>query len=349
MEAGTSPGPLLGPSESMRRVRDFLAKAADVDVPVLLVGETGTGKSHLARLIHSRGRRREGPFVGLNCAGIPDGLFESELFGHERGAFTGAVAFRAGLFELADGGTLFLDEIGELPAGQQAKLLTALEDGAVRRVGGSRPLPVDVRIVAATSRDLAAAVEEGVFRADVYHRIGLLRLVVPPLRERPDDVELLAGRFLGLLGRKYGRRLSLHPEALALLLGHPWPGNVRELSHALEAAVILSGERVLRPEHLARVLAPAPATATWSAAEAPAPSSRPEAPADGDGAGERARYSFLGSDDEEREAIRRTLVLCRGNRTRTARKLGMSRNTLRVKLRKYGLSGPAPGVGGSGS
>lgn len=340
MSSEPSPGPYLGRSEAAQEVLEFLERASTADVPVLLVGETGTGKSHLARLLHARSRRSGGPFVAVNCAGVPEGLFESEFFGHRRGAFTGAVASRPGLFETAEGGTLFLDEVGELPLSQQAKLLAVLEEGRVRPVGASRSLPVDARVVAATCRDLARDVEARAFRADLYHRIALLRCEVPPLRARPADLALMTRHILDRLARKYGRTgLGLDEEAGALVLAHPWPGNVRELAHALEAAVILSGARTLGRDHLARVLTRPPAGAAGEPGDLRpsgdgARGGRPEA---GNGAG--GRYSFFGSDEEEREKIREVLVRCRGNRTRAARELGMARNTLRDKLRKLGVEG----------
>lgn len=329
MDPSSSPGPFLGGSGAVARVLELVERAARTDVPVLLTGETGTGKSHLARLLHARSVRRDGRFVGVNCAGIPDGLFESEFFGHKRGAFTGAVESRTGLFEEATGGTLFLDEVGELPSGQQAKLLTALEERRVRPVGASRARPVDVRVVAATARDLVAEVGAGSFRSDLYHRIALLRLELPPLRTRPDDTRVLALHVLGELARKYGRPgLSLSDACWRLILSHAWPGNVRELAHVLEAAVIVSGARGLRPEHLLPWLQGSP---DGSGPSRPAPVETPS----NDGVPEARRYSFFGSEEEEREAIRGALVRCRGNRTRAARELGMARNTLRERLRRY--------------
>src|SRR5688572_20766859 len=250
LEARSSPRAFLGRSEAVVRVLDLVERAAAFDVPLLLTGETGTGKSHLARLLHDLSPRRNGPFVPVNCAGVPEALFESELFGHSRGAFTGAVTSRVGLFEEAASGTLFLDEVGELPLTQQAKLLTVLEDRRVRPVGTSRDRPVDARVVAATSRDLPAAVEERAFRPDLYHRIALLRCEIPPLRARPDDVVLLAQHLLADLSRKYQRRVALSQAACDLLRAHAWPGNVRELAHVLEAALILTGGATLQPGEL---------------------------------------------------------------------------------------------------
>ncbi|HZD05629.1 MAG TPA: sigma-54 dependent transcriptional regulator [Longimicrobiales bacterium] len=340
------PGPLLGTSGAMAGVRTFLERAAAVDAPVLLVGESGTGKSHLARLLHRRGPRAAGPFVSVNCAGIPDGLFESEFFGHRKGAFTGATESRPGLFEQASGGSLFLDEIGELPGHQQAKLLAVLEEGRVRRVGDTRVRPVDVRTVAATCRDLEAALAAGSFRTDLYHRLALLRCEIPPLRRRKTDLPGLADHFLASLGRRHGvQDARLTSGARALLQAHPWPGNVRELAHVLEAALILAGGPVLDRDHLATVMRGDGAGWGSGAFDGEGTSGRRRdavhrgpTPSKGDGGARRSgRYSFYGSPEEERELIRTTLARHRGNRTRTARALGMSRNTLRARMRKYDI------------
>ena len=328
----------LGESDGMAHVLDLALRAADVDVPVLLVGETGTGKSHLARLIHESGPRARGAFLAVNCAGIPEGLFESEFFGHKRGAFTGAVEARVGLFEMASGGTLFLDEVGDLPLAQQAKLLSVLEERRVRPVGGSQARAVDTRVIAASCRDPAAGVRAGTFRADLYHRLALLRCELPPLRSRPHDLQALIAHFLRQLRARYRRPvLALTPEAERLLLSHSWPGNVRELAHALEAAVILSGDALLSPEPFARVLVEVAGAAT---------SSPPARDAEPGRAGTPERYSFFGSERDEREAIRRALVRCKGNRTRAARELGMARNTLRQKIRRLRLE-PGPSHDGA--
>jgi two-component system, NtrC family, response regulator HydG len=238
--------PLLGPSAALRRVRAFVERVASVDAPVLIEGETGTGKGHVARLLHAGGARGAGPFVALNCAGVPETLFESELFGHTRGAFTGAQQAREGLMVSADGGTLFLDEIGELPPAQQAKLLVAVEERAVRPLGATRMTPVDFRLVSATCRVLATELEHGRFRSDLYHRIALLKVTLPALRERPEDILPLARRFLGraIMRHRRGER-GLTSDARRVLEEHAWPGNVRELAHVIEAAVILgAGPRI---------------------------------------------------------------------------------------------------------
>ena len=253
---------LLGESPGMRRVRGLIARAAGVDASVLITGETGTGKSLTARIIHAHGARRGAPMVPVNCSGIPDGLFESEFFGHRRGAFTGAVESRRGLFEAADGGTLFLDEVGELPKRQQAKLLTVLEDREVRRVGDERLRSLNVRVLAATSSDLSKAVPAGRFRADLFHRIAVVRIALPPLRERAEDIPILAELLLERLVAKYGVRTKTLPVRVReLLMEYTWPGNVRELAHVLEAAAICSPRRRISVSGVQEVIGSQPAAA----------------------------------------------------------------------------------------
>ena len=236
---------LLGSSKAMRAVRAFAGKAAGVDASVLILGETGTGKSHLGRVIHHASRRSGNPYLAINCAGIPDSLFESEFFGHRRGAFAGAREGRKGILEQAGGGTLFLDEVGELEVHQQAKLLTAIEDGEIRRLGGEGTVTVDVRILAATSRDLAAEMKRGLFRRDLFHRLAVLTLRLPPLRQRREDILVLARRFLEDHKRRHRRpNVVISSEARQFLETRRWPGNIRELSHVLEAALILSAPSV---------------------------------------------------------------------------------------------------------
>jgi two-component system response regulator AtoC len=322
---------LVGESQGMIQVRRFLTRAATVDVPVLILGETGTGKSLLARALHAASGRAHGPFVAVNCAAVPEPLFESELFGHRRGAFTGALEDRAGLMETSHRGTLLLDEIGELPPAQQAKLLTALEEGEVRPVGARQPVRVDVRVVSATACALESRIEQGTFRRDLFHRLALLEVRLPPLRERPDDLPRLAAHFLADASARHRLACpSLDGGTLELLAAHSWPGNVRELDHALEAALILAGERGFTAS-LASVLGGRIAPAVT-----PAPSSA--RPTNGHGSAQPdGRDSFYGSDAEERERIRAALDRCRGNRTRAAHDLGMSRNTLRDRMRRYRL------------
>ena len=304
----------------------MVARAAGTDVPILLLGETGTGKTLVARLIHESSGRVGGPFVAINCAALPESLFESELFGHRRGAFTGAHEDRAGLLETGHRGTVLLDEVGDLPAAQQAKLLTVLEEGEVRPVGARSAVAVDVRLVSATASPLERRVREGTFRRDLFHRLALVTLRLPPLRERSEDLPGLAAHFLRKAARRHGLGTPrLDPPALALLVAHPWPGNVRELAHALEAALILGGADGL-----------APALESVLGREGSAPAIGPDATPQEAGAGS-SRYSFYGSESDERARIRSALARCRGNRTRAARQLGMSRATLRERMRRYDL------------
>ena len=320
------PSPVLvGNGSAMGAVRRFVARAAGVDAPVLLLGETGTGKSLLARVIYTGSPRVQGPFVAVNCAAVPEPLFESELFGHRRGTFTGAHEDRAGLVELAHRGTILLDEIGDLLGGQQAKLLTVIEESEVRPVGARRPVRVDVRVMSATSCDLERRIEESTFRRDLFHRLALLAIRLPPLRERAEDVPLLAAHFLTAAAARHCFACPrLDDAAVRLLTEHGWPGNVRELGHAVEAALILDeGGRFA--ESLATVLA----GRASSASDADPTNASPRPARSGSDPRPR-RYSFYGSGDDERLRIRAALDQCGGNRTRVARELGMSRNTLRI-------------------
>ncbi|HSJ98432.1 MAG TPA: sigma-54 dependent transcriptional regulator, partial [Myxococcota bacterium] len=237
---------IVGAEAGFRPVMERVRLVAPSDVPVLILGETGSGKEVVARAIHVRSRRAAGPFLRVNCGAIPHGLIDSELFGHERGSFTGAEGQRKGWFERADGGTLFLDEIGELPLQAQVRLLRILQDGGFERVGGQRPLHVDVRIVAATHRDLQAMVADGRFREDLWYRIAVFPIAVPPLRERPEDVPALATHFALRAATRFGTPPRIpSPEDMELLIAYPWPGNVRELSAVIERAVILGDGRAL--------------------------------------------------------------------------------------------------------
>jgi len=247
---------VVGTSLSFRKVVDLLKAVAATDTTVLLLGETGTGKEVLAQALHDLSLRSHKPFIRVNCAALPSGLIESELFGHERGAFTGAQIRRAGRFELAHTGTLFLDEIGEMPLETQAKLLRVLQDGMVDRVGGTQPVAVDVRLVAATNADLQAAVRQGTFRADMFYRLHISPIALPPLRDRRKDIPLLAQHFLAQIGGKLKRaHLTFESQSMARLLTYNWPGNVRELQNVIERAVILSGSsRVTADEMLLPVV-----------------------------------------------------------------------------------------------
>src|SRR5512142_1910808 len=235
------PHRLVGSSEPMRRVLEQIRKVASTDATVLVLGESGTGKELVARAIHDAGPRRAGPFVSVSCAAIPEGLLESDLFGHERGAFTGAVKRKLGRFELADGGTLFLDEVGEIPPSIQVKLLRVLQERKIERVGAEGSVEVDVRLVSATHRDLARMVAEGRFRQDLYYRLDVVPIRLPPLRERPGDVEELARTFLARAAPRLGRRVAgFSAEAMELLRRHRWPGNVRELQNLIEQALVFA-------------------------------------------------------------------------------------------------------------
>ncbi len=315
-----------------------------MSAPVLILGETGTGKSLLGRVIHRQSRRATGPYLAINCAGIPDSLFESEFFGHQRGAFTGAREGRKGFIEQAQSGFLFLDEIGELSTHQQAKLLTALEEGEIRRLGAESSLQVDVRILAATSRNLAREMRVGAFRRDLFHRLAVLVCHVPPLRDRREDIPILARRFLKRLQARHGLpETTIPPAALEHLKGRPWPGNVRELAHILEAAIILSEKPVLDMEALQAAEAMIQeegegeklVVGIGGSAGGPGDPGG-DVPADETRVGRR-RYAFYGTEAEERALILSALSRSRGNKSRAAEELGMSRNTLRQKLAKYRL------------
>lgn len=311
---------IIGESDAAHEIRRFALRAADVDATVLITGESGTGKGVLARAIHASSRRARAPFVAVNCASVPESLFESEFFGYARGAFTGAHQARRGLFEQANGGTLFLDEIAELSPPLQAKLLTTLDDGEVRRIGAERAARVDVRLIAATNANLAEAVHDRAFRADLYHRLVILAIRLPPLRERGDDVDLFLRKFLAGFAQRYARPIrGFEPAAYARLRHHPWPGNVRQLAHAVEAAVLACDEPRIATRHLPFLLLDGEPTSPVEPAADPNPG---------------RRYSFYGSHDDEQRRIEEALRKCNGNRTRAAAALGMSRNTLRAKLRE---------------
>jgi transcriptional regulator with PAS, ATPase and Fis domain len=254
IETAFEPG-MVGDGLRMREVHRFLARAAPTDSTVLLRGESGTGKEMAARAIHRGSPRAGKPFVAINCATLTETLLESELFGHEKGAFTGAVMRKIGKIEAAEGGTLFLDEIGELAPPLQARLLRVLQEREFERVGGTRPIRANVRVVAATNRDLERAMREGTFREDLFYRLNVLSVTLPPLRERLEDLPRLAGHFTALFSRRAGRPVAgLSPEARACLLRYPWPGNVRELANAIERAVVLGEGDLIHPEDLPETL-----------------------------------------------------------------------------------------------
>jgi DNA-binding NtrC family response regulator len=331
---------IVGASPKMQRIFRLVAKVAPTDSTVLLLGESGTGKELIARSLHLQSRRAQGPFVPVNVGAIPETLVESELFGSARGAYTGAASDRAGLIEEADHGTLFLDEIGDMPLNAQVKLLRTLESGEVRRLGDSATRLVDIRVVAATHRDLHALVLEGRFREDLFYRLNVVQIDLPPLRERREDIGLLAAYFLDRLSARLGRRgLAFSPEAIAALERYDYPGNVRELENAVERVVALAEGNVITPAELPAVMR-APRLMPPSDARAPA------APDGTRGHGAAPMPKSAGIDgrdawslaDVEKEHIQRVLRLHRGNATSAARQLGISRTTLWRKLREYGLS-----------
>jgi two-component system, NtrC family, response regulator HydG len=307
---------LVARSEGMKALLEQLRRVAAVDTTVLLVGESGSGKERLARLLHEQSSRQGGPFVGLNCAAVPEALLESELFGHARGAFTGAIGDRPGLFEAARGGTLLLDEVGELPLPMQAKLLRVLQEREVRRLGENKTRPVDARVLAATHRDLAAEVRAGRFREDLSFRLRVIELKVPPLRDRREDIAPLARMALdAATARSRLPHRELSQETLRVLLRHAWPGNVRELFNAMERAAVLAASRRVEPSDLPEELL------------------RPGAPA-----GARGGRTL---EALERDAILEALAAEGGNRARTALRLGIGQATLFRKLKQYLRDGHA--------
>src|SRR5215213_4152208 len=324
---------------SMERAVKLAEQVARSEASVLVTGESGTGKEVMARYIHAKSLRKDRAFVSVNCAAIPDNLLESELFGHEKGAFTGAVARRIGRFEEANGGTLLLDEISEMDVRLQAKLLRAIQERVIDRVGGGKPVPVDIRIIATSNRNLAEAVKDGSFREDLLYRLNVVNLKIPALRERPSDVLELADHFVKMYARANGVARVLSTEARAQLIANRWPGNVRELENAMHRAVLIASSEAIGPDAIiapdgARLeeqrAAPAVAHATFAA--------------------EAVTRALVGRTvaDVERDLILETLKHCLGNRTHAANILGISIRTLRNKLNEYagdGMPIPPPGNG----
>jgi DNA-binding NtrC family response regulator len=326
---------LIGDSRAMRDVRAAAEKAAQTDANVYIYGENGTGKELLARAIHYGGTRRARPLITLDCTAIPEGLIESQLFGHVRGAFTGAVEKQPGVFTLADSGTLFIDEIGELSLPLQAKLLRVLQFREFTPVGGGRPRRVDVRFITATNRELRQAVTEGTFRSDLYYRIGVIHLVIPPLRERRDDIPILAAHFARKFALQYAKPVRpLTPRALRALCDHAWPGNVRQLENAIEQAVIFAPAAALDVGDFRVVFGEPPVAAPFPPLAAV----------------EREAGGFFGKSLRELEEwyILETLKRFRGNRTRTAKFVGLSLRGLQYKLKRYDTERELEGAGTQG-
>ena len=306
---------IIGSSKPMQELLAQVAVVADSDAAVLIVGETGTGKELVAETIHYGSSRRPGPFVPVSCVTLRDSIIESELFGHEKGAFSGAIRTKAGRFELANGGTIFLDDIDDVPVAIQPKLLRVLQNKEFERVGGERSISVDVRVIAATKKDLWALVEKDEFREDLYYRLNTITLRLPPLRELREDIPLFVAHFVRMYDKRTGRRFS--PEALGLLARYDWPGNVRELEHLVEAALVLARKDEVTPADLPRdFLAKVASQATLTSRDLK---------------GDLA--------DIERETISKALAAADGNVARAARQLGIARSTLRDRLRKLGIQG----------
>ncbi|MBC7769813.1 MAG: sigma-54-dependent Fis family transcriptional regulator [Phycisphaerales bacterium] len=320
--------PMIAEDASMKQVIALADQIAASDASIMITGESGVGKEVLARYVHKKSKRKDKPFIAVNCAAIPEQLLESELFGHERGAFTGAVARRIGKFEEADGGTLLLDEISEMDLRLQSKLLRALQERVIDRVGGGKPVPVNIRVLATSNRDLATQVRAGEFREDLLYRLNVVNLRIPPLRERKDDLAALSAYFIDKYARANGRPARrLSAPGLAQVLAHTWPGNVRELENAMHRAILLTNSEAVGAE----------------AIRAPdgAPVGRRDATGDAIEAAQAAARNLVGRTvaEVEQDLILETLSHCLGNRTHAAHILGISIRTLRNKLKQYGDDG----------
>ncbi len=310
---------LIGKSKSMQDIYDLIQKVAPSRVSLMITGESGTGKEVVARAIHYHSDRKDHAFVPVNCGAIPENLLESELFGHEKGSFTGAIQLKQGLFEVADGGTLFLDEIGELPAAMQVKLLRVLQEREMRRVGGTRDLPVDVRVIAATNKDLDAEVKRGAFREDLYYRLNVIHMVLPPLRDRREDLPLLVEHLFQKLTGKEG--INIEEGAMRRIFDYNWPGNVRELENAIERCIVLGGSETITEEALPLSLRARSSNGQGSLAEIP------DAGLDLD--------AYLGGI--EKEILSKALEKTGGVRKKAAELLGITFRSIRYRLAKYGM------------
>jgi transcriptional regulator with PAS, ATPase and Fis domain len=309
-------GNIIGENAQMQEIYNLLKMVSETFSTVLIQGETGTGKELVARAIHYNSPRKDQPFIKVSCAALPETLLESELFGYKKGAFTGAIKDKPGKFELAHGGTIFLDEVGEISIPIQSKLLTVLEDREFEPLGGTETVKVDVRIIAATNRNLKEAVEKGQFREDLYYRLNVIPIILPPLRERSDDISLLVNYFIVKFNQKMGKEIiSVSSRAMALIMDYPWPGNVRQLEHALEHAFIHCSQRIIEVEHLPQEIR---------------------------GGETNLVKMVLGSskpfDEVERQVILETLRQNHGNQEKTAQALRISRTTLWRKLKKYAIN-----------
>lgn len=319
---------LIGTSSAMQQLAEAIRQVAPEKATVLLAGETGTGKEVVARAIHAASPRNQALFVAVNCAAIPHEMLESELFGHEKGAFTGAVKERTGKFELADGGTLFLDEITEMPMQLQAKLLRALQENVIERLGGNRPISVDIRVIAATNRNPQAAIKDGKLREDLYYRLNVFRIDLPALRARKSDIEALAKFFLAK------RRVEISEYAIQALMQYDWPGNVRELENVLERAAIISGNQTIQPEHLPAEMLNQATTDTATNAYTHGLNSSESAEA----ASVNALSLPAASEALERQLIAKALAATHGNKSKAAKVLEISERSLWYKLSQYGMN-----------
>lgn len=299
---------ILGKSDVIEKVKENIRIIAPTDASVLILGENGTGKEMVARSIHRLSQREEGTFISVDMGAIPETLFESELFGHQKGSFTGAIQDKPGRFELAEGGSLFLDEIGNLPLTMQTKLLAVLEQRTISRIGANEDIPIDIRLISATNQSIHRMVDEGSFRRDLLYRLNTIELVIPPLRERVDDIPLLAEHFLSEACRKYGKPgLEISKRSMKQLQQYHWPGNVRELQNTLARGVIMSEDKQVRFDQL------------------------------GSGIGTASAGATLNIEENEKSLIQKALITNQGNVTRAASDLGIDRNALYRRMKKYGL------------
>jgi DNA-binding NtrC family response regulator len=311
-------GNIIGQSTAMLRILDTVRRVAGSDIPVLILGESGTGKELIANAIHQNSRRSQGRFVAINCAGLSESLLEDELFGHVKGAYTGATGERAGRFEHADGGTLFLDEVGDMPLAMQAKLLRVLENGEVVRVGSNEPIRVDVRLLSATNSDLAAKVEADEFREDLYFRIKGATVDLPPLRQRREDIPVLIDHFIRKANERHGTNVrGIEPDARRVLMAYPWPGNVRQLHNVIENMVVLATGEKLTVKDLPEEIHTAPP---------------------GGGGQQFGDLAGISIEEAEKQLIRNTLKMVDGNREKAAHILGIGERTLYRKIKEYGLN-----------
>lgn len=319
---------IVGQTPGMTKIYDLIEKVAQSPTTILITGESGTGKELVAKALHDQSNRNDKAFISVNCGAIPETLFESELFGHEKGAFTGAINARPGRFELADGGTLFLDEVGELPLDMQVKLLRALQERTFERVGGVKPVQVDVRLIASTNRNLEEEVRQGTFRQDLFYRLNVIPIQLPPLRTRKQDIPLLVEHFIGRFNERLDREVTISQDAMEALIGWDWPGNIRELENVMERSVLLCDSQCIQPSDLPEV------------GDATAPGGSEGLPNDVEELGlkeyVRAHTAML-----ERARIQKVLEAEENNVTRAAKQLGISRKSLQTKMKEYGLRNEA--------